>query len=123
MATKELKHCEFIKIGANVVVLRRLLMSESGLYSDEFFLLCLIYQLSNELGRPVRKQEMIDRFNILSYKRDKMLLNLFNKGLINNDREAGAGPTAGFKLTVTPQGEQLLIKYNKVMQGLCEGEK
>lgn len=118
-----LNDCQTIKIWAKSIPLMRKLMQEDELYLDELFLLSLIYTLSASLSRPLTKTEVINEFNVLSYKRDKMLLNLIGRGLVNNDIEGPRAAGNTFKLIVSPLGEQLLIKYNKAMIKLCEGDK
>jgi hypothetical protein len=123
IAKKGLESCETVNIWAYSVPLMRFLYKEDNLYLDELFLLSLVYQLSMKAGRPITKQEVIDSFPMLSYKRDKMLLNLVNRGFINNLREGPRKHGNGFRLVLSPAGEMLLIKYDKVMRKLCEGEK
>jgi predicted transcriptional regulator len=120
---KGLKNSEIVKVWANSVKVMRILMKENNLYLDELYLLSLIYRLTEDTGRPITKQEIIDNFNVLSFKRDKMLDNLFTKGYICNLREGPRKHGNGFRLSLTPLGEQLLIKYEKVMQRLCDGSK
>jgi predicted transcriptional regulator len=114
-------HCDIVKVWANSIPLMRLLMKEDNLYLDELFLLYLINRLCNESGRPITKTEVIDNFPMLSYKRNRMLDSLLSKGLINNLREGPRKHGNGFRLVLTSKGEQLLIKYKKAMERLCNG--
>lgn len=123
LAKKSLKDCEIVNQWANMIALRRLMMKDEGLYMDEVFLVATIYRLVLNTGKPVKKSDLVKGFNILSYKRDKMLTRLLGMGFINNDRQGPAMRCNGFRLIVSPLGEQLLIKYEKAMRRLCEGDK
>lgn len=118
---KGLEHCESVKMWAYSVPIMRQLMKEDQLFLDELFLLSLVYRLVINKGFPITKTEVIDNFNVLSYKRDKMINNLISRGLLKNDIEGARKAGNTFKLIVSPLGEQLLIKYNKAMIKLCEG--
>lgn len=120
---KELKDCESVKIWANSIPIMRLLKKDDDMYLNELFLLSLIFRLTQDLGRPITKTEVIDNFNVLSYNRDKMMNKLLSRGLIKNDMEGPRKAGNVFKLIVSPLGEQLLIKYERAMRRLCEGEK
>lgn len=121
MATKDLKDCEFINYLAYSVPIMRKLKKEDDLYLDELFLLGLIYKLVIKKGKPVNQLNVSQVFNILSYKRDKMLANLTTRGYVNNDMQGDRGHFKPLRLSVSPLGEQLLIKYKKAMERLCEG--
>jgi predicted transcriptional regulator len=123
IAIKGVKDCEFVNYWANVIPLRRLLMQEDDLFIDELHLLAYIYKLSVDTGKPILKSQLVKGFNILSYKRDKMLQRLLDKGFLTNDRKGDTSKVSGFKLILSPLGEQLLIKYEKAMRKLCEGSK
>jgi hypothetical protein len=116
---KEVIISDIVNIWANSISLRRILKEQDDLYLDEVYLLSLIFVINRE--RPAMGQDFDERFNILSYKRAKMLDNLIKRGLVKDDREGKKGHFKPHKYIVTPLGEQLLIKYEKVMQKLCNG--
>jgi predicted transcriptional regulator len=111
---------QFINSWGNMITLRRKLMKDDELYLDELFLLSLIYSINRD--KPAVDTDLRERFNILSYQRIKMMDNLTVKGYVKDDRPK-KGHFKPHKYIVTPLGEQLLIKYEKVMQRLCEGSK
>jgi DNA-binding MarR family transcriptional regulator len=117
VAKKDLKDCEIINYWANAIVIRRQLMKEDGLYLDEVYLLSLIYVL-NKKG-PAKQTDLRERFNILSYQRDKMLNNLLSRGFIKNDIEGPSKAPRPHRIVVSSLGEQLLIKYEKSLRKLC----
>lgn len=123
IAKKELNNCEIVNIWANTVTLMRELKKQDDLFLDELYLLSLIYKIVLDKGKPANQQNISDRFNILSYRRDKMLDNLISRGYVKNDMEGPRGHFKPFRLIVSPLGEQLLIKYERAMRKLCEGEK
>lgn len=118
IAKKELKDCEIVNYWANTIPIMRMLKKEDDLYLDELFLLSLIYRLYIEKGSHIRISAINRAFNVLSYKREKMIANLMNRGYI-----AHSGPERGFnqayRIVVTALGEQLLIKYEKALRRLC----
>jgi predicted transcriptional regulator len=117
----ELKDCQTIKNWAYSVQIMQKLMKEDNMYLNELFLLSLIYTLTVKYGRPVNQVEVTSEFNILSYSFRKMLKRLLDWGFIKNDRIGAKVAFNPLQLSVTPLGEQLLIKYEKVMQKLCNG--
>ncbi len=113
--------CDIVNIWSNSINLRRLLKSQDDVYLDELYLLSLIAVINRE--RPAMLKDLNEHFNILSYKRDKMMNNLLGRGFVKDDREGKADHFRAHKYVVTPLGEQLLIKYQKVMLKLCDGQR
>jgi predicted transcriptional regulator len=110
------------KTWSHSIELMRLLKKEDDLYLDELYLLSTIQEVFIETGKPCNQQRLVERFNILSYKRDKMLDNLVKRGYVNNDMEGPRQHYKPFKLVLTSKGDQLLIKYKKAMERLCNGD-
>lgn len=121
LSKKSLKDCEIINYWAHSIPLMRLLKKDEDLYLDELFLLSHIFTVTNKLGRPAKQIEVTRGFNILSYKRDKMLLNLLKRGFIKNDMIGPSTKNKAFQYILSTTGEQLLIKYNKAMIKLING--
>ncbi len=118
----------YIKVGildnwAYLVPVKRLLMKEESLYLDDVLMLSAIHNRSKFLGRPVKKQEIQEFHNIISYRLVRTIERLLERGMITNERKAIKGANSGYNLILCPKGEQLLIKYEKVMSRLIEGEK
>lgn len=119
MATKEVNNYDLVNIWSHSIELMRFLKKEDNLYLDELFLLCCIKQVGIDTGKHCNVQRLNERFNILSYRRDKMLANLMKRGYVNNDMIGERRRYKPFKLVVTALGEQLIIKYIKAMEKLC----
>jgi predicted transcriptional regulator len=117
------ENCNLINHWSHSITIMRKLKKEDELYLDELFLLSLFYRIYRDKGGYVNQAEIMREFNILSYKREKMTANLITRGYIKNDQEGKRGHFKPHKYIVTPLGEQLLIKYEKVMVKLCEGSK
>ena len=94
-------------------------MKEDSLYINELSMLCLVYRLNEDKGRTITKTELIENFNILSYNRDKMINNLISRGLLVNNIEGPRKMGNKFYLSISPKGEQLIVKYIKAMNKLC----
>jgi predicted transcriptional regulator len=115
---------KLVNYWSNSIKLMRMLKKEDDLYLDEFYLLSLVYRIFTNKGSTVTQEEIVKEFNILSYKREKMVLNLISRGYIKDDQEEmKRGHFKPHKYTVTPLGEQILIKYQRAMVQFCEGSK
>jgi DNA-binding MarR family transcriptional regulator len=122
MATIEVESSNIIKNWAYSIQLMKKLYKEDNLYLDELYLLSLIFQMNQDKGRAVTRTEVGEQFNVLSYKFRKMVDNLISRGLVHRDPGI-VRRFPGFRLTVTPLGEQILIKYQRAMVQFCEGSK
>jgi hypothetical protein len=115
---KSLKDCDIVNIWAHSVPLMRQLMKDDGLYLDELFLLSTVYRLVSAKGKAVAQRDIFSNFNILSYKREVMIKNLIKRGYLdNNGGVKGAFQAYSFNITIA--GEQLLLKYRKILEKLC----
>jgi hypothetical protein len=121
LARKEVNNCEIVNIWSHSIELMRLLKKEENLYLDELYLIACIHQVLLDTGKPCNVQRLRERFNVMTYRREIMLNNLIKRGFVNNDMEGPRGHYRPFKLIVTTSGEQLLIKYKKAMEKLCNG--
>jgi predicted transcriptional regulator len=98
---------------ANSINIRRVLMKEDDLYIDELHLLAFILVLGKK--KRVGIIDLMEGFNILSYKREQMVEKLTSKGYLRDDRQ---GKFHNYVLTIA--GEQLIMKYKKLMERFCE---
>jgi hypothetical protein len=119
LAIKEVNNCDVVNIWAHSIELRRILKKEEGLYLDELYLLACIRQIGIETGKPCNIERLKVRFNILSFRRETMIQNLISKGYLNNELIGARQHYKPHKLVLTTSGEQLLIKYKKAMERLC----
>lgn len=121
LSIKEPIHCDIVNIWSHSVEIMRLLKKEDGLYLDELYMLSCIKQIGIETGKPCNREKLRNRLNVLSYRFVLMLDNLVKRGLVNNDMDGPRQHYKPYKLVLTTSGDQLLIKYRKAMERLCNG--
>ncbi len=122
LSKKEPFSYDITNVWAHSVELMRLLKKEDDLYLDELYMLSAIKQIGNEIGKPCNREKLRDRIRVLSYRFKLMLDNLINRGYVNNDMIGPRQHYKPYKLVLTAKGDQLLIKYKKAMERLCNGD-
>lgn len=111
-----LENNQTIKIWANDRALSRQLMKNETLYSEDIHVMSALLLETHSKGRPIDKKEFMAIFSMMEFKLDKTLSRLISKGLVVNDINYTGKRGESFKLSLTIAGEQLLIKYEKILK-------
>lgn len=124
MTKKKRDNYEYYKIWAKTVKMVQLLRHKDKMFLYEFLLIATIKELNDNKLRPVRWAELFASFPTYRTTYDRALKTVIGKGLIDNLELSNSkipGRKRPFKLVVSPLGELLLKKYERVMEGLIKG--
>lgn len=109
-----------IAIWALNIKLSKALKAGSDLYLSDLYMLSAVFIETDKLGTPLSKEDLHKVYPSVFWQLDKSLDRLIGLGYIDDLRQAGKRYR---KLTLTPRGEQILMKYEKIMSQMIDEYK
>lgn len=113
-SAKPLKNIESVKNMAVMLRIMQKLKKEHELYLNDLFLLCTIYRENLSALRAINRKELLKAYPFMWFRLEQMIERLKLKGFIIDSSVKPA--KSNILLSLTPAGEQLLIKYDRSLR-------